>query len=247
MILIKDLCKNYGDKEAVNKLNLEIKKGEIFGFLGPNGAGKTTTIKMLAGLLKESSGNLEINGLNYEKNATEIKSKIGYIPDRPYVYEKMTGFEFLKFTGQLYNMSKNEIKEKSEYWLERFDLTEDADRLTEGYSHGMKQKLVFSSCFLHSPELIIVDEPMVGLDPKSGKLLKDILREKITEGMTIFLSTHTLSVAQELCTRIGIIARGSLIATGTYEELHALSMEKESGTSENLEEVFLKLTKNPEK
>ena len=237
MIKLENIVKKYGDKLAVNNLNLEVKSGELFGFLGPNGAGKTTTIKMITGLLKPSSGNLKIYNLKYEDEGEKIKSKIGYIPDRPYVYDKMSGMEYLLFTGELYNMKKNEIITKAEYWLKRFDLFEDKDRLTENFSHGMKQKLVFSSCFIHEPEIIIVDEPMVGLDPRSSKLLKEILKEKISGGTTIFLSTHTLSVAEELCSRIGIIMNGQLIATGTYDEL-----KNQAGNSKNLEEIFLKLT-----
>jgi ABC-2 type transport system ATP-binding protein len=246
VIEITNLSKNYGDKKAVCDLSLSIKRGEIYGFLGPNGAGKTTTIRMLAGLLKPSAGNVEINQQNYQTDPAVIKKIIGYIPDRPYVYDKLTGWEFLRFIGQLYGLTKEEIQSRGEYWLERFHLIEDASRLTEGFSHGMRQKLVFSSCFMHQPDLIIVDEPMVGLDPRSARLLKDILREQIADGKTVFLSTHTLSVAQELCSRIGIIHHGSLLIEGSFEELQKAVEGQSREAGVDLESVFLQLTEEEE-
>ncbi|MDD5771884.1 MAG: ABC transporter ATP-binding protein [bacterium] len=237
MINIINLSKQYHNVTAVNDLNLNVKKGEIFGFIGPNGAGKTTTIKMIAGLLKPTTGNITIDNIDISLNPIEAKKITGLIPDEPFLYEKLTGWEFLYFFGQLYNIDKDIIESKASKLLDLFNLSYESNDLIEGYSHGMKQKLIMISALLHEPKVLIVDEPMVGLDPRSSKIVKNIFIELAKKGVTIFMSTHTLSLAQEICDRIGIIYRGKLIAVGTLDEL-----QSKAESNENLEEVFLKLT-----
>lgn len=241
VIKIENLVKNFEDIVAVNNLNLEIKEGELFAFLGPNGAGKTTTIKILTGLIKPTSGITLINGINIQKNPLEAKKIIGYIPDHPYLYEKLSGRDFFHFVGDLYNMPRDEQEKHLEFYFSLFGLKDAADKLIENYSHGMRQKLVFSICLMHDPKVIIVDEPMVGLDPKSTRIVKNLLKEKSKNGATIFLSTHTLSVAEELADKIGIINHGKLIFFGTLNE-----MKNYSQKDGNLEELFLKLTEEEE-
>jgi ABC-2 type transport system ATP-binding protein len=239
VISIQHLTKRFGEIVAVDDICLEIKGGELFGFLGPNGAGKTTTIKLMTGLLKPTSGRVLIGGWDIQKESVPAKSIIGYIPDTPYLYEKLTGWEFLNFVAQLYRLDGKQRMEIDNY-LETFDLKEYKDELIQCYSHGMRQKLIFSSIFLRHPKVIIIDEPMVGLDPRSASIIKDTLKKKREEGVAIFISTHTLGVAEELCTRIGIIHRGSLIAEGGVEELRGLARR---GKEEGLEEIFLELTR----
>lgn len=239
VIKIEKLIKNYEDVVAVNDLNLDINSGELFAFLGPNGAGKTTTIKILTGLLKPTSGRTYINGIDIQKDPLEAKRIIGYIPDHPYLYEKLSGRDFFHFVGDLFNIERAKQDELLENYFSVFGLNGAADKLIENYSHGMRQKLVFSVCFMHSPKVIIVDEPMVGLDPKSARIVKNILKEKSREGTTIFLSTHTLSVAEELADRIGIINHGKLIFLGTLKE-----MKEHSKKDGSLEDLFLKLTED---
>ena len=238
MIDLKNLTKRYGDLTAVNNLNLLIPKGEIFGFIGPNGAGKTTTINMMGGILSPTSGTVAISNINMEKHPEKAKMKIGFIPDRPYLYEKLTGMEFLKFTADLYGVAEDSFMGRSNELLEMFSLADWSDDLIESYSHGMKQRLVMTSALLHDPEVIIVDEPMVGLDPVAIKMVKDLLKHLAREGVAIFMSTHTLQVAEDICDRIGIIHKGSLIATGTAEELK----RNIQATDANLEHVFIRLT-----
>lgn len=242
MIVCRNVRKAYGDRLAVDDLTLAVRPGEIYGFLGPNGAGKTTTIRMLVGLLAPSSGRIEIDGMDLAARPPAARALTGYIPDRPYVYDKLTGIEFLRFAGELYGMAPAEAERKGSAWLARFDLADDAGRRTEHYSHGMRQKLVFASILLREPRLLVVDEPMVGLDPRSVRLVKDILREQSAAGVTVFLSTHTLSVAEELCGRIGIIHRGRLVAEGTAERLRALAGGRAGRSGADLETVFLTLT-----
>jgi len=237
MIQTFNLTKRFGAKIAVNNLNLEVKKGEVFGFLGPNAAGKTTTIKLLTGLLKPTAGSALICGYDMQKDYIKAKSILGYIPDVPYLYERLTGREFLRFVSEIYLLEEKEANKKIEELLTFFDIKKDADILIEEYSHGMRQRLVICAALLHNPRLIIVDEPMVGLDPKTSRLVKDIFRENAKKGVTIFMSTHTMSVAEEICDRIGIIDNGNLIAVGTIDELR-----KTSGIAGRLEEIFLKLT-----
>jgi ABC-2 type transport system ATP-binding protein len=238
LIEINELVKDYGKIRAVNNLNLKVEKGEFFGFLGPNGAGKTTTIKIMAGLLKPTSGVVNLGGFDIGTDMFKSKSISSYIPDRPFLYEKLTGREFLRFVSGLYRMEETDTAKKTEELIETFSMAEWIDDMVEGYSHGMKQKLVMAQALIHDPEIIIVDEPMVGLDPRSIKLVKKIFKGLAKSGVTIFMSTHTLSHAQEMCDRIGIIHRGDLIAIGTINELMKTAHTKRS----ELEEIFFVLT-----
>jgi len=239
MIKTQNLRKTFGANVAVADLNLDIAEGEFFCFLGPNGAGKTTTIKMLTGLIKSVSGMAFIGGFDVQANPIETKRLLGYIPDHPFLYEKLTGNEFMRFVAGLYDMPKENLGEEIEELLETFEITKVADQLIENYSHGMRQKLSFASCFLHKPRVVIVDEPWVGLDPKNIRKVKDFLKQKtVEEGLTVLMSTHTLSIAEEVADRIGIINLGHLLHTGTVEEIIALADSKSS-----LEDVFLELTK----
>ncbi len=238
MIELKDLTKKYGDFQAVNDLNLCVKKGEVFGFIGPNGAGKTTTIKMMGGIIEPTNGTVTIAGVSMQAEPEIAKSKIGFIPDRPYLYEKLTGMEFLRFTADLYGVSEDTFQATAYNILKKFSLTDWADELIESYSHGMKQRLIMSAALLHNPEVIIVDEPMVGLDPAAIIMVKKLLKTLADQGVTIFMSTHTLKVAEDMCDRIGVIHKGSLIALGTTTELQ----RKANVTEADLERVFLNLT-----
>ena len=238
MIELKGITKKYGDFRAVDRLNLSVKKGEIYGFLGPNGAGKTTTIKIIAGVLQPSAGTVTIGGLDMQKQPEAAKRKIGFIPDRPYLYEKLTGMEFLKFTADLYSVPDEIYRINAQKNLEMFSLADWADELIESYSHGMKQRLIMSAALLHDPEVIIVDEPMVGLDPAAILLVKELFQELSRQGVSVFMSTHTLAIAEETCDRIGIIHRGRLIASGTTADLQ----REAKVTDADLEKVFLNLT-----
>jgi ABC-2 type transport system ATP-binding protein len=238
MIELINLTKKYNDFPAVNGLNLVVEKGEIFGFIGPNGAGKTTTINMMGGVLAPTSGTVMICGINMQDHPEKAKSKIGYIPDRPYLYEKLTGIEFLKFIGDLYGVDENTFLNRSREKLRLFSLSEWAEDLIESYSHGMKQRLVMAAALLHDPEVIIIDEPMVGLDPLVINMVKSLFQHLAKEGVTIFMSTHTLKVAEDICDRIGIIHKGSLVVTGTAEDLKSNIQNKNA----DLEEIFIKLT-----
>ncbi|MBU2062771.1 MAG: ABC transporter ATP-binding protein [Candidatus Omnitrophica bacterium] len=238
MIKIEHLTKTFNDLVAVDDLSLEIPQGEFFTFLGPNAAGKTTTIKSLVGLLRPTSGRIFVGGYDVQKDYIQAKALISYIPDFPFLYDKLTAREFLDFIDGLYPGRNNPGQEalKSEL-LRAFGLKAHQDKLIENYSHGMRQKLVFAAAFLHEPRVMIIDEPMVGLDPHSVHLVKDMLKKKAKEGVTIFLSTHTLSIAEELSDRIGIIDKGKLIALGTLGELG-----QAAGSGVNLEDIFLRLT-----
>ena len=238
VIELKNLTKLYGSLRAVHQLNLSVGEGEIFGFIGPNGAGKTTTIRMMGGVILPTQGEILIDGISMTADPVEAKMRIGFIPDRPFLYEKLTGMEFLKFTADLFHVEKDFFEEKSEVILKMFSLLDRADELIESYSHGMKQRLIIGAAILHDPRVIIVDEPMVGLDPAGIKLVKDLFRRLAGNGTTLFLSTHSLEVAEDLCHRIGIIHRGSLIATGSLDELRQIARVQES----DLEALFLKLT-----
>ena len=245
MIRIEQLTKFYGTVRALHELSLSIPRGEFFGFLGPNGAGKTTTIKIIAGLLRPTSGRVVLGGdgvgeFDIARDPEKAKAITGYIPDRPYLYEKLTGYEYVHFIGGLYGVPPARIDDHVHHYFHLFDLLDAAHSLIESYSHGMRQKVVMTGALVHDPRVLIVDEPMVGLDPRSSRLVKDLLKRKSQEGMTIFLSTHTLDVAEELCDRIGIIQRGQLIALGTIEELRRLALDQTSDL--RLESVFLKLT-----
>ncbi|WP_028582776.1 ABC transporter ATP-binding protein [Desulfogranum japonicum] len=239
LLTTRNLSKSFADFTAVNELDLDINQGEIFGFLGPNGAGKTTTIKMLVGLLKPTSGNIAIGGMDMALDPVGCKQRTGYIPDRPFLYEKLTGDEYLHFISSLYpEAAGGKALENAVGYLDLFDLAKWRHHLIEGYSHGMRQKLIMSSVLMLNQELIIVDEPMVGLDPKSARVVKELFRQKAREGTAIFLSTHSMEIAEELCDRIGIIVEGQIRAMGTMDELRA---EAGSG-NEHLEDIFLQLT-----
>jgi len=240
MIQLNEITKKYSNFAAVERLNLSVEKGEVFGFIGPNGAGKTTTIKMMGGVLEPTSGTVTIAGTNMQDQPEEAKSKIGYIPDRPYLYEKLTGMEFLRFTADLYGVSANGFHKKAIRILEMFSLADWSDELIESYSHGMRQRLIMSAALLHDPEVIIVDEPMVGLDPAAIIMVKKLFRRLAQKGVTVFMSTHTLKVAEDICDRIGIIHKGRLIASGTTKDLQ----REANVTDADLEKVFLNLTNN---
>lgn len=238
MISLSALTKKYGKFVAVDHIDLEVPRGQLFGFLGPNGAGKTTTLRMIAGILQPTSGTVRLAGHDVLKEPMAAKARLGFIPDRPYIYEKLTGAEFLRFVAGLYGLTGAELEHRISELLELFDLSEWADAVVESYSHGMRQKLIISSAFVHKPEVIIVDEPMVGLDPKAARILKDLFREYTQRGNTIMMSTHTLEVAESLCDRIAIIQAGKIRAIGTMDDLRR---EATSGTA-GLEEIFLRLT-----
>ncbi|MCI5222316.1 MAG: ABC transporter ATP-binding protein [Candidatus Electrothrix sp. AR4] len=240
ILQINNLRKTFADFTAVNNISLEVKAGEIFGFLGPNGAGKTTTIKILAGLLQPDSGTVTINGNPLADHPLDCKRDTGYVPDRPWLFEKLTGGEYLKFVASLYNLPEQQFNSSSQRYLQMFDLSDWQNHLIESYSHGMRQKLIMTSVFMLNQPLMIIDEPMVGLDPKSARIVKELFKQKATEGTTIFLSTHSLEIAEELCQRIAIITNGTLHIIGSMEELR-----KKAGMEDqdiDLEEIFLELT-----
>lgn len=239
MIQLSELTKDYGTTIAVNKLNLRVAAGEIYGFIGPNGAGKTTTIRMMGGILAPTSGTVQIGGINMGTHPVECKKMIGFIPDRPFLYEKLTGMEFLKFSADLYSVDRNVFQQKAVLLLKQFALLNWADELIEAYSHGMKQRLIIASALLHDPQVLIIDEPMVGLDPEAVHMVKDILKDLASRQTTIFVSTHTLSIAEDLCHRIGLIHRGNLLAEGSLDELKNIAKLGEA----RLEEVFLTIIK----
>ena len=238
MIAVESLVKKYGAFTAVDGVSLSVSPGEIHGFLGPNGAGKTTTIRIIAGLLKPTSGRITINGHDLAQAPEAAKASLGFIPDRPFIYEKLTAREFLRFHGGLYGMGAEEVEARAGEMLDLFELGRWQGELVESFSHGMKQRLVMCAAFLHRPRAVLVDEPMVGLDPRGARLIKDIFRHMSEKGVAILMSTHTLEVAQEMCDRISIILRGQIIAHGTVDELLALA----GGEDEQLTPVFLKLT-----
>jgi ABC-2 type transport system ATP-binding protein len=238
MIKLESLTKRYGTHEAVRNLSLQVPAGELFGFLGPNGAGKTTTIKMIAGLLRPTSGRIEIAGHDLASHPVEAKGALGFIPDRPFLYEKLSALEFMRFVAGIYGFNGASLDGRIDEMLELVELQQVRSQLIESYSHGMKQRLVMASAFMHKPKVMVVDEPMVGLDPKGARLIKRVFREYCDAGNSVFVSTHTLEVAQELCDRIGIILRGELVALGTMDDLKAQAKTR----AQNLEEIFLKLT-----
>lgn len=241
MIRIENVSKSYAksDVKAVDNLTLHVKKGEVFGFIGPNGAGKTTTIKMITSILQPDAGRILIDGIDIQERPVEAKAKIGYAPDSSNIYERLTGIEYLNFIADMYDVDKPTRQKRMEKYLEMFELKKAAGEQVKTYSHGMKQKLSLTGALLHNPPLWIMDEPMVGLDPKSSHLLKQEMRAHCEEGNTIFFSTHVLEVAEKLCDRIGIIQKGKLIAVGTLDELRA-------GSDESLESLFLELTDSAE-
>jgi ABC-2 type transport system ATP-binding protein len=238
MIAVYDLVKRYGRFTAVDGVSLEVPAGEIHGFLGPNGAGKTTTLRMIAGLLKPTSGRIVVGGHDLAAEGDAAKASLGFIPDRPFIYEKLTAGEFLRFHGGLYGLDEAGVGRRARDMLELFELDRWESELVESFSHGMKQRLVMAAAFLHRPPAVVVDEPMVGLDPRGARLIKDVFRRMSERGVAILMSTHTLEVAQEMCDRISIIMQGRIIARGTVNELRALA----GGVDDHLTSVFLKLT-----
>lgn len=239
MIELVHLIKKFGDLVAVNDVSLTVQRGEFFAVLGPNAAGKTTTIKILAGLMKPTSGTARVCGFDIQTQPLEARARLAYVPDFPFLYEKLTPWEFFRFTGQLFQMDDARIESQGRELVARFHLEPFANKTIEGLSHGTRQRVAILSALLHDPEVFVIDEPMVGLDPQHVRVVKDILKERSLAGMTVFVSTHQLSVAEELADRIGIIHAGRLIAVGTREELR-----RQSGASGPLEDVFLALTRD---
>ena len=233
-----DLVKKYGEKLAVDNVSIEVYGGEIFGFLGPNGAGKTTTIKMIVGLLQPSSGIVKVAGYDVQAQPLLAKASSGYVPDTPNLYAKLTGRELLGFVADLYDLDRKQVVHRIDELLRMFDLGEAADDTIDSYSHGMQQKASLAAALMHDPRVLVLDEPTVGLDPKSARLIKDILRQIADRGAAIMLSTHILEIAERMCDRIGIINKGQLVAVGTMEELRRLGQTGEA----SLEDIFLGLT-----
>jgi len=234
----RTLIKRYGDKVAVNNVSFDVYGGEVFGFLGPNGAGKTTTIKMIVGLLQPTSGTIKVAGYDVQTQPLFAKAASGYVPDTPNLYAKLTGRELLQFVSDLYNLDRNQAARRIDELLRMFDLSAAADDTFDSYSHGMQQKTSLAAALMHDPKVLILDEPTVGLDPKSARLIKDILRQLADRGSAVMLSTHILEIAERMCDRIGIINKGELIAVGTMDELRKLGKEGQS----SLEDIFLGLT-----
>ncbi len=238
MIQLENLTKKYGDFEALKGLDLTVPRGVLYGLLGPNGAGKTTALRIIAGILQPTSGKAVVGGFDVQAEPERAKSKLGYIPDRPFIYEKLTGAEFLRFVAGLYGQNGTDLDRRIDELLSVWELTEWRDELLEAYSHGMRQKLIISSALIHRPDVIVVDEPLVGLDPKAARMLKDIFRGFVNRGGTILMSTHTLEVAEALCDRIAIIQSGIIRTEGTMDDLRREAQSDDVG----LEEIFLKLT-----
>ncbi|MBC2735420.1 MAG: ABC transporter ATP-binding protein [Desulfobacteraceae bacterium] len=242
MIELRNIAKTYGSYTALHQLNLSVPAGEVFGFIGPNGAGKTTTIKIIGGILAPTEGTVRIAGIDMARDPVAAKQRIGFIPDRPYLYEKLTGMEFLQFTADVYGVSHVVFQEKAVTLLEMFALADWGEELIESYSHGMKQRLIMCAALLHDPEVLVVDEPMVGLDPVAIRMVKNLFRDLARKGVAVFMSTHTLAVAEDICDRIGIIHRGRLIAEGTLDDLR----KDIKGGAPDLESVFINLTQAPD-
>jgi ABC-2 type transport system ATP-binding protein len=236
-IELRDVTKRYGQFTAVSHLDLEIREGELFAFLGPNGAGKTTTIKMITGLLRADSGLVSVCGHRMGMDGRMAKAQLAYVPDQPFLYDKLTGREFLEFVGQMYGLPRDVMQTRTRDLIGRLEMGDFLDQLTESYSHGMKQRTALAAALLHEPRVLITDEPMVGLDPRTVRTVKDLMRDMTRAGRTVFMSTHTLEVAEAVADRIGIIRHGRLVAIGTLEELRTQAAENAS-----LEDIFLKLT-----
>lgn len=242
MLVFKNISKDYDGFLAVDNLSLEIRSGELFGFLGPNGAGKTTTIKMACGLLRPTSGTVEVRGFDILSQSIQAKAVTGLVPDTPVLYKKLTGRELVRFVGELYSVDRKTIEKRIGDLLELLDMTENADDLIETYSHGMKQKTSIMAALIHDPDVVVLDEPTVGLDPRSARIVKDVLRALCGMGKTVFMSTHILEIAERVCDRVGIINQGKLAAVGSIEDLRS----KSKAGLVSLEDVFLELTGGPE-
>jgi len=243
LIETQHLDKQYGEKTAVSDVSFEVHAGEIFGFLGPNGAGKTTTIKMIVGLLRPSSGWVKVAGYDVQTQSLQAKAASGYVPDTPNLYPKLTGRELLRFVGDLYGLERLQVERRIDELLRLLDLQEAGDETIDSYSHGMQQKTALAAALIHDPRVLVLDEPTVGLDPKSARLIKDILRQMANRGEAVFLSTHILEIAERMCDRIGIINQGQLIASGTMDDLRSLGKgEGEDAQAGSLEDIFLGLT-----
>ena len=236
-IRIQNVTKCYGRLRAVDDVTFQVRAGEVFAFLGPNGAGKTTTIKMLAGLLRPDSGAIEICGHDVLSDGREAKARMAYVPDEPFLYEKLSAREFLCFVAQMYGIPEETARERAQYYMEQLQVSGFADQLAESYSHGMKQRVVLAAALLHDPQVLVVDEPMIGLDPRTVRTVKELFRQRADEGRTVFMSTHTLDVAESIADRIAIINHGRIVACGTLEELRALAAREH-----RLEDIFLELT-----
>ncbi len=238
MIRVESLTKTYGKFVAVDNINLHVPRGTMFGFVGPNGAGKTTTLRIIAGIMRPTAGRIWLGSDDVVADPMAAKARLGFIPDRPFLYEKLTGAEFLRFVAGLYRQDGEVVEKRIDELLDVFELSQWKHELIESYSHGMRQKLIISSALIHRPECIVVDEPMVGLDPKAARLLKDIFRQFVDRGGTVLMSTHTLEIAETMCDRIAIIQAGKIVAQGTMAELR----EQTAAGDASLEELFLKLT-----
>ncbi|MEP6754184.1 MAG: ABC transporter ATP-binding protein [Chthonomonadales bacterium] len=238
LIECRGLRKTFGNLVAVSELNLDIRPGELFGFLGPNGAGKTTTIKMMTGLLRPTSGTALIGGYDIQTQPLQAKGLFGYIPDNPFLYEKLTGREFINFMADIYSVTAENRAQKIDDLLTLFELYEKRNELIQGYSRGMRQKISLAGALIHTPKVVFLDEPTVGLDPKSARLMKDILRRLCDDGAAVFVSTHILEIAERMCDRFAIINRGNIVAQGTMDQLRSQAV----GGSESLEDIFLELT-----
>ncbi|KAF0246620.1 MAG: ABC-2 type transport system ATP-binding [Planctomycetota bacterium] len=241
MISFERASRRFGPKVAVHPLDLSIGRGEFFAFLGPNGAGKTTTLKMAAGLLRPSEGRVLIGGIDIGIDPIAAKRLLAYVPDQPYLYDKLTGREFLRFVAGLYGIDTADARADIDRYVATFDMKDWIDELTETYSHGMKQRVALAATLLHEPRVVLLDEPLVGLDPQTSRLVKGILREHASKGTTIFMSTHVLSVAEQTADRIGILNQGKLVALGTMDELRA-----KAGKPENLEDIFFRIVEEAE-
>ncbi len=239
MIVLSKLTKRYGEFTAVDAIDLQIDRGQIFGLLGPNGAGKTTTLRMIAGILEPDGGSVRIAGHDIVREPLAARRVLGFVPDRPFVYEKLTGAELLRFAAGLFGLEGPEVERRIDQLLGLWDLTSWRDQLVESYSHGMRQKLIISSALVHQPDVLVIDEPMVGLDPRSARLLKDLLRSYADGGGTVLLSTHTLELAEVLCDRLAVIDHGRVVAGGSMADLRSAAATEEAG----LEEVFLRITR----